>query len=211
MNKLFLFFSIFTLLLIAPGLAVSKEKETVTPTISPTVTSPPTPVNTPSYIPAPLPKDTARNLSFDIISSYKSDVFGSNLFSIGDLYAQRKLDEYSVTTDFQVRFEKNLSVSDNAQVIDLRLAKITYLEPWLQLSIGRFDIFPVLTPMQFFGGYSNMGIHRVDGAMLVLPLTLNFGIQNYESYNAPPLALTVSIPLASWKPLTSCWTPSKPF
>jgi hypothetical protein len=144
----------------------------------------------PHYIPAPLPKDSARNLSFDIFSTYKSDVLGSNLFTIGDLYAKRKLDEYSVTTDFQVRFEKNLSVSDSADQIDFRLAKITYLEPWLQFSVGRFDLFPVLTPMRFFGSYSDMGIHRVDGAMVVLPLTLNFGIENYESYNAPPLAMT---------------------
>ena len=204
------FLILLNLFLILPGITFA---ETTTPTVSASTSPSATPssqsskgigsikasdstgglvtdATPPRYIPAPLPKDSSRNLSFDILSTYKSDVLGSNLFSIGDLFASRKLDEYSVTTDFQVRFEKNLSVSDSADQVDLRLAKITYLEPWLQFSIGRFDLFPVLTPMQFFGAYSDMGIHRVDGVMVVLPLTLNFGIENYESLNAPPLALT---------------------
>ena len=158
---------------------------------SPTGTPTDTPTPAPKWIPAPMPKDDARNLSFDIYSTYKDDIIGSNLFSIGDLYAKRKLDEYSVTTDFQVRFFKNLSTNDNAQVIDLRIAKITYIEPWLQFSIGRFDIFSVLTPMSFFGAYPDMGIHRVDGAMIVLPINFNIGIQNFQQAQAPPLALTV--------------------
>ena len=45
--------------------------------------------------------------------------------------------------------------------------------------------------MNYFGSYADMGIHRVDGVMLVLPLTFNVGIENYESYKAPPIALTL--------------------
>ena len=86
----------------------AKETPTPTETVDPT----PTPTHVPKWIPAPKPRDDARNLSFDIYATYKDDTSGSNLFSIGDLYAKRKLDEYSVTTEFQVRFEKNVSVSD---------------------------------------------------------------------------------------------------
>ena len=95
-----------------------------------TIIPSPTPTAAPKWIPAPLPNDEARDVSFDILANYESAAQGSNLFSIADLYARRKLDEYSVTTDLQIRFEKNLSISDSAQVIDLRMAKITYIEPW---------------------------------------------------------------------------------
>jgi hypothetical protein len=35
------------------------------------------------------------------------------------------------------------------------------------------DIYPILTPMTFFGAYPDMGVHRVDGAMAVIPIYLN--------------------------------------
>jgi hypothetical protein len=101
------------------------------------------------------------------------------------------LDENSTTADLQVRFSKNLSTSDSANEVDLRIAKITYAEPWLQVSVGRIDIFPVLTPMTFFGAYPDMGIHRVDGAMAVIPVYFEFGNKSDSSYSSLPTALTV--------------------
>jgi hypothetical protein len=144
----------------------------------------------PHWIPAPQPKADSRNIYFDIYSAYESSASGSDLFSIADLYANRKLDENSTTADLQVRFFKNLSSSDSTNEVDLRIAKITYVEPWLQLSIGRMDIFPILTPMIFFGAYPDMGVHRVDGAMAVIPVNFEFGNRNDSSYSSLPTALT---------------------
>ncbi len=145
----------------------------------------------PHWIPAPQPKADSRNLYFDIYSIYESSASGSNLFSIADLYANRKLDENSTTADLQIRFSKNLSTSDSVNEVDLRTARITYSEPWLQVSVGRMDIFPVLTPMTFFGAYPDMGVHRVDGAMAVIPIYFEFGNKNDSSYSSLPTALTV--------------------
>jgi hypothetical protein len=145
----------------------------------------------PDWISPPQPKMDSRNLYFDIYSTYKNDAAGSNLFSIADLYASRKLDENSTTADLQIRFSKNLSTNDSANEVDLRIAKISYMEPWLQVSVGRMDIFPLLTPMTFFGAYTDMGIHRADGAMAVIPISFDFGDKNDSSYSSLPTALTV--------------------
>ncbi|GEM_PF-1002539 len=144
----------------------------------------------PHWIPAPQPKADSRNLYFDICSAYESSTSGSNLFSIADLYANRKLDENATTADLQVRFFKNLSSSDSTNEVDLRIAKITYVKPWLQVSVGRMDIFPILTPMTFFGSYPDMGVHRVDGAMGVIPINFELGNKNDSSYSSLPTALT---------------------
>lgn len=144
----------------------------------------------PHWISAPQPKADSRNLYFDIYSIYESSASGSNLFSIADLYANRKLDENSTTADLQVRFSKNLSTGDSANEVDLRIAKIAYAEPWLQVSVGRMDIYPILTPMTFFGAYPDMGVHRVDGAMAVVPIYFEFGNKNDSSYSSLPTALT---------------------
>jgi hypothetical protein len=90
----------------------------------------------PHWIAPPQPKADSRNLYFDIYSTYESGASGSNLFSVADLYANRKLDENSTTADLQVRFSKNLSTSDSANEVDLRIAKISYAEPWLEVSVG---------------------------------------------------------------------------
>ena len=191
MKKIIFLSTISALFFCFTGFSLAKKAEPTTGLETPSPLPTETPTPPPKWIPAPIPKDDARNLSFDIYSTYQDDVSGSRLFSIGDLYARRKLDEYSVTTDFQIRFEKGLSTTDTAQSIDLRMAKITYIEPWMQFSVGRFDIYSVLTPMSFFGAYPDMGIHRVDGAMIVLPLFFNIGIENFKSAQAPPLALTM--------------------
>ena len=61
----------------------------------------------------------------------------------------------------------------------------------MQLSVGRINIFSTITPGEFFGNYPLMGLHRVDGAVLVLPLFVKIGIDNLDSYTAPPTALTL--------------------
>lgn len=156
-----------------------------------TTTPLPTPTASTQWVPAPAPSEAARNLSFQVDSFFTSDLNGSRLASFGEIAAKRKLDEYSTTADLQVRFTKDLSNSDSVQSIDLRLARLTLIEPFFQFSLGRFDLFPVLTPMSFFGSYPTMGLHRVDGAMVVLPIFFKFGIENYQTYTAPPTAITL--------------------
>ncbi len=145
----------------------------------------------PHWKPAPLPKADSRNLYFDIYSVYENASAGAELFSIADMYARRKLDESSTTADLQVRFSKNLSTSDSANTVDLRIARITYVEPWLRVSAGRLDVFPTFTPMNFFGSYLDMGIHRVDGVMATIPIFFEFGAKNGPSYSSLPTSLTV--------------------
>lgn len=159
--------------------------DVATPSPSPTATP------APKWIPAPPPKEESRTLTYSVNSLYRTSAMGSELFGYGDIYARRKLDEYSVTADLLVRFSKSLSSSDTAQDVDLRLARLTYIEPFFQISAGRFDLFPILTPMTFFGAYPDMGLHRVDGAMIVIPVFFRFGIENYQTYTAPPTAITL--------------------
>lgn len=149
------------------------------------------PETQPHWKPAPQPKADSRNLDFDIYSVYENAAAGAQLFSLADLNAWRKLDENSTTADLQVRFSKSLSSSDSAGTVDLRIARITYVEPWLQVSVGRLDVFPVFTPMNFFGSYLDMGIHRVDGVMATIPIFFEFGAKNGPSYSSLPTSLSV--------------------
>ena len=170
---------------------VHHKKGKKAPTPAATVVATATPTPAPKWIPAPPPKEESRTLTYSVDTVYRNAVQGSQLFAFGDIYARRKLDEYSVTADLLVRFSKSLSSSDSVEAIDLRLARLTYIEPFFQISAGRFDLFPILTPMTFFGAYSDMGLHRVDGAMIVIPVFFRFGIENYQTYTAPPTAITI--------------------
>jgi len=146
--------------------------------------------NSESWIPAPMPKDSSRSSMYSINSFYKWDASGSTLETLGDIFVHKKLDQYSTTGDLWIRVSKDLSSSDTIGSVDLWEGKITFLEPWLQFSVGRFDIFSTVTPGSFFGNYPLMGLHRVDGAILVLPLFFKVGIDNLDSFQSPPLSLT---------------------
>src|ERR1019366_5485914 len=115
-------------------------------------------------------------------------------FSMFDLSAKRQLDENSILAEGLVRFRKSLSTSDSTSFIDLRLARLSYLEPWLQVTAGRFDLFQTMTPNLFFGAYPIMGIHRVDGVMATIPFSFffDFGTSKEGKTEASsPLALSL--------------------
>jgi hypothetical protein len=144
---------------------------------------------------APSPVDESdRLIKFTLQADYQQDAnVQGQAFSVLDISAKRQLDENAVTADALLRVEKNISSSDDVTDFQLRLARLSYLQPWLQVSVGRFDLFQTLTPNLFFGGYPIMGIHRVDGVMVTLPFSFFFNVgesKAVETHNSSPLALT---------------------
>jgi hypothetical protein len=74
------------------------------------------------------------------------------------------------------------------------LARLSYLEPWLQVTAGRFDLFQTMTPNLFFGAYPIMGIHRVDGVMATIPFSFFFDFgpsKEGKTEASSPLALSL--------------------
>ncbi len=135
-----------------------------------------------------------RDLRFLLQADFQQDsVLQGQAFSMFDLSAKRQLDENSVLAEGLVRFRKSLSTSDAASEVDLRLARISYMEPWLQVTLGRFDLFQMLTPLEFFGAYPDMGIHRVDGVMATIPFSFFFDLgeaKKGQAQDSSPLALS---------------------
>lgn len=144
---------------------------------------------------APPPVDESdRTVKFNLQAAFQQDAdLEGQAFSMLDLSAKRTLDENSVFAEGLVRFRKSLSTSDSAGSIDLRLARISYLEPWLQVTGGRFDLFQILSPNLFFGAYPIMGIHRVDGIMATIPFSFFFNLgpaKEGQTESSSPLALS---------------------
>jgi hypothetical protein len=148
----------------------------------------------PWVAPPPIDEST-HNLRFIAQADYQADgVILGQSYSMIDISAKRPLDENSVFAEGLLRVEKNLSTSDQATDIELRLARISYLQPWLQVNVGRFDLFEMVTPNLFFGGYPLMGIHRVDGVMATVPFSFFFNLgesKSGQAQSSSPLALSI--------------------
>jgi len=110
---------------------------------------------------SPPTSESDRDLKFLLQADFQQDAdLQGQAFSMFDVSARRVLDENSVSADGLIRFRKSLSTSDAASEVDLRLAKVSYMDPAFQISAGRFDLFQILTSNSFFGAYPIMGIHR---------------------------------------------------
>jgi hypothetical protein len=146
------------------------------------------------WIAPPPADDTDRTVSYDLQALYQNDVDHPNSeSSVFDLSVKRALDENSIMADGLVRVEKGLSTSDHSDDVELRLARISYSQSWIQITGGRFDLFETLTPNLFFGAYPLMGIHRVDGLMVTIPFSFFFQLgpaQKDQTQTSSPLALT---------------------
>jgi hypothetical protein len=146
------------------------------------------------WVPPPPVSESDRDVKFLLQADYQQDAdLQGQAFSMFDLSARRVLDENSVSADGLVRIRKGLSTSDAASEVDLRLAKVSYLDPSFQVSVGRFDLFQVLTPNAFFGAYPIMGVHRVDGVLATIPISLFLGFgdtRNNQAQGSSPLALS---------------------
>jgi hypothetical protein len=144
---------------------------------------------------APPPVDNNdRDVSYDLQALYQNDLDHPNSeSSLLDFSVKRALDENSIMAEGLVRVEKGLSSSDNSDDVELRLARLSYLQPWIQITGGRFDLFQTLTPNLFFGAYPLMGIHRVDGVLVTIPFSFFFQLgpsKQGQAQTASPLALS---------------------
>jgi hypothetical protein len=150
---------------------------------------------------APPPIDeNDRLVKFSLQAAYQ---YGANQpgvpFSFLDVSAKRLLDENSILAEGLFRVQKPLSTSETDSTLDLRLARISYMESWLQVTGGRFDLFHIISPDLFFGAYPLMGIHRVDGVLATIPFSFLFNLgpaKEGEPTSSSPLALSF------------CYTPS---
>lgn len=190
MKKTISLLTLSALFLAFPGLGISKAKEKGTPSPLPTDTATPTETPQPRWVPPPVLDDAAKLIKYQINSVLQNDVNGTNVLSLVDLSIRRRMDQYNVGAEGDIRFGKNFSDSYAAETIDVRSAKIIYAKPFLTFSAGRMEIWDTLTPMNFFGNYSLMGIRRVDGLQLTVPISLSFGVVDYDKWVAPPTALS---------------------
>jgi len=146
------------------------------------------------WVPPPPTSESDRDLKFLLQADFQQDAdLQGQAFSMFDVSARRVLDENSVSADGLIRFRKSLSTSDAASEVDLRLAKVSYMDPAFQISAGRFDLFQILTSNSFFGAYPIMGIHRVDGVIATIPISFFLGFgdsKNAQSQGSSPLALS---------------------
>jgi hypothetical protein len=146
------------------------------------------------WVAPPPVDDSDRTVSYDLQALYQNDTDHPNSeSSVLDLSIKRALDENSVMADGLVRVEKGLSTSDSSDDVQLRLARISYSQAWIQVTGGRFDLFKTLTPNLFFGAYPLMGIHRVDGILITIPFSFFFQLgpaQQGQSQDSSPLALS---------------------
>jgi hypothetical protein len=52
------------------------------------------------------------------------------------------------------------------------------------------DLTGIISPAHFFGSYPTMGIRRLDGISVVLPIRLSFGGEDYKGVNTPPTSIS---------------------
>src|SRR5665213_603594 len=81
-----------------------------------TMAETPTPVSTQeaNWYPAPPIGPEDQFLHYSVNSYFSNDVNGYNLFTNADIIARRRLDQQNTSAEFDVRFSKNYSTSDNA-------------------------------------------------------------------------------------------------
>ncbi len=163
------------------------EEVAATPSPSPSETPEPKP----RWVPPPVLDDSAKLIRYQINALYVNDINGSNLYSTVDLLLRRRLDKYNVSAEGDIRFTKDVSTSYDAGQIQVRTADVSYSEVWLTGALGRLNVGDTLSPMHFFGNYATMGIRRLDGIQLTLPIAFSFGVVDYDKVQAPPTGLTL--------------------
>lgn len=141
---------------------------------------------------APLSTEESRTFRCAAHLAYRGDGHpDGTAASLFDLTALKRFGDDAVTGEGWVRFSKDASNGDRAGDLELRTARATYSEPWIQASAGRFDLFPHLTPNAFFGAYPVMGMRRVDGVLVILPAFFKFGVRDDKTYTMPPASVSL--------------------
>jgi len=141
---------------------------------------------------APASADECRLIRCAVNAAYQGDGRpDGEAISLFDLAVSKRFGNDSATGEGWVRFSKGASTGDRADVLELRVARVTYSEPWIQCQAGRFDLFPHMTPNSFFGAYPLMGMRRVDGVLVILPAFFKFGVRDDKSYTMPPASISL--------------------
>ncbi len=205
MKNRYILTTLFVLLFTLPGMVFAQQTPTVNPTpqtttpkkkakkkIKAVLTPSPTPTATPRprWIPPPPIGDDDRFLKYQLFSAFQSDINGSSLDTYADIIFRRRLDQYDTSAEGDIRVGKSFSNSDTAQTLELMTGKISYSPPFLTFTVGRLNMGESLSPMQFFGNYSTMGITRADGIEVTLPISVSLGVQDLEKIESTSTALS---------------------
>jgi len=129
-------------------------------------------------------------VKISIDSSYINGNSGENYATFIDADFKRKFDQYPVGAQAILRFGKSFNNSYSAETLQARIAKLSLSEPFLTFTAGRFDVGADLSPTQFFGNYLTMGIRRLDGFALTVPIRFKFGLQTLKEVETPPTAIS---------------------
>ena len=158
------------------------------------------------WLPPPIPTDDGRLVRYLVHFAYFDDAIArGRALSMFDLTARRKLDEYNVSAEGTVRFQKKVSGSDDVEALELRTARISWITESLQVNVGRFDVASFVSPHSFFGAMPLMGIRRVDGVLAVSSFFFHLGMEEDHARVASPFAVglfyTPSLFSATWADL----------
>lgn len=123
-------------------------------------------------------------------SYYQTNSSGSILASFVDMDFKRTFDQYPVGAEAIVRLEKDFSNSDSVELLQLRTAKLSLSEPFLTVTVGRMDLGHDLSPTEYFGNYLTMGLHRLDGIDVTIPIKFSLALQTLQALKTPPTAFS---------------------
>jgi hypothetical protein len=190
MKKTIFIATLLPFLALAASKADAKPKPTPSPTTTITPTNTPTP--SPRWVPPPPMDDTAKWINYRVATAFQNDASGSNFYSFVDLFLRRRLDQYNFTAEGDVRVLKYFSNSYEADSLQIITGDVSYSDLFLTAAAGRLNVGDPLTPMRFFGDYSTMGLRRLDGFQLTLPINFSVGVvDSGQSINSNSTALSL--------------------
>lgn len=145
--------------------------------------------------PQDVSKDIVKEMlpiQIDLQTTRKFDKEGTTLDTDVDLNMKNNIGR-KLIGQANVRFTHEWAPQDNADSIDFRLANLTYVTGIFNLTLGRFDLAPLIRPGEFFGSYLTMGQRRFDGVFFFLPVTIygSAGV-DAQGFSLPPAAISVT-------------------
>lgn len=124
-----------------------------------------------------------------IQSSRKVDREGTLIDTDIDFIVESDLNP-RLSGNAKLRYNHIWSPQDSVDNLELRLAYLTYITGVLNITLGRFDISPIIQPGEFFGSYVTLGQKRFDGVFMLMPIML-FGSAGVDAqgFSLPPITL----------------------
>jgi len=194
MKRILVFILFLSFTSAAAFAAVKKKAAAPTPTATAVATAIPTPVKQkkPRWVPWPPIREEARLISYNLSAVYRDQKQAdTSAYSVMDIRAMRRPDEYFVSGEGMVRFVSSASPADNVQTVQLRTAKVDLAENWFTLTAGRFNISDQVSTTRYFGRYPFEGLRRVTGVRLFLPVRFLIGVEDYRNVSSPPTSISL--------------------